>query len=75
MNLLERLPDIPMISELLSNNDNITLASKTFIHNFQRKTGFILFAAIITRPDIIFAVSRLARFNTNSSKSHHQAAS
>ena len=62
-----------IINELLSNNDIIP-ALKTSIHNFQRKTGFILFAAITTQPDIIFVVSRLARFNINPSVSHHQAA-
>src|SRR5436190_1573921 len=73
VDLLGRLPDTLMIDELLP-NDNITPALKTSIHNFQRKTGSILFAAITTRPDIAFAVSRLARFNTNPSESHHQAA-
>ena len=41
---------------------------------YQRKTGSILFAAVITRPDIAFASSRLARFNTNPSDTHHEAA-
>ena len=68
--LIGRLPDTPMIGKLLPNE---TMASKDSIHNFQRKTDFILFAAITTRPDIAFAVSRLARFNTNPSESHHQA--
>src|SRR5436190_13013591 len=71
VDLTGRLPDTPMIGELLPNE---TKASKGSIHKFQRKTGSILFAAITTRPDIAFAVSRLARFNTNPSKSHHQAA-
>ena len=30
---------------------------------YQRKIGSVLYAATITRPDIAFAVSRLARFN------------
>src|SRR2546423_847825 len=73
MDLLGKLPNILMIGELLP-NDDVTPASKASIHNFQRKTGSILFTAITTRPDIAFAVSRLAIFNTNPSKSHHQAA-
>jgi len=52
----------------------MTLASKASIQNFQRKTGSILFVAIIIRPDVAFAVLRLARFNINPSESHHQAA-
>jgi hypothetical protein len=34
----------------------------------------MLFAAISTRPDISFAVSRLARFNQNPNDFHHEAA-
>src|SRR5579871_5192212 len=41
---------------------------------YQRKTGSLLYAAITTRPDIAFAVSRLARFNQNPSVEHQQAA-
>ena len=80
MNLTERLSDTPMIGELLPNkilsNEMMTLktALKTSIHFYQMKIDFILFAVITTRPDIAFAVSRLARFNTNPLESHHQAA-
>jgi len=49
-------------------------ATRALIHLFQRKTGSILFAAISTRPDVAFAASRLARFNTNPSEEHHKAA-
>src|SRR5436190_18809401 len=49
-------------------------ASNSAIHTYQQKTGFILFAAITTRPDVAFAASRLARFNTNPSDIHHKAA-
>ena len=41
---------------------------------FQQKTGLILYAAVITRPDIAFAASRLVRFNTNPGPEHHRAA-
>jgi len=71
VDLIGRLPDTPMIGELLPNE---MTASKTSIHSYQTKIGSILFAAITTRPDIAFAVSRLARFNTNPSECHHQAA-
>jgi hypothetical protein len=42
--------------------------------NIRRKSGSILYAAVITRPDIAFAVSRLARFNTNPGPEHHSEA-
>ena len=41
---------------------------------YQQKTGSILYAAVITRPDIAFAASRLVRFNHNPSPQHHKAA-
>jgi hypothetical protein len=41
---------------------------------YQRKMGSMLYAATTTRPDIAFAVSRLARFNQDPSQEHHRAA-
>ena len=41
---------------------------------YQRKIGSLLYAAIVTRPDIAFAVSKLSRFNTNPSNEHYAAA-
>jgi transposase InsO family protein len=67
-----RLPDTPMTDvELMPSNNT---ATKAEIEKYQRKTGSILFAATTTRPDIAFACSRLARFNTNPDKSHQEAA-
>jgi hypothetical protein len=71
IDLSGRLPDTPMSGELLSSDETATPAS---IHLYQKKTGSILFAAITTRPDVAFAASRLARFNTNPGNTHHQAA-
>ena len=69
-----RLPSTPMeILELLAvpDNEDITDASRTL---YQQKVGSLLFAAIATRPDIAFAVSRLSRFNQRPGKRHHEAA-
>jgi hypothetical protein len=57
--------------ELLPNEDGASIAS---IRRYQKKIGSILYAAVVTRPDIAFAVSRLARFNMNPSNEHHAAA-
>src|SRR4029077_15455142 len=41
---------------------------------YQKKMGSMLYAATTTRPDIAFAVSRLAWFNQDPSPEHHRAA-
>jgi hypothetical protein len=64
--------ETPMSSVELKPNQE--LASYSEINKYQRKIGSILFAAVTTRPDIAFAASRLARFLTNPSSEHHDAA-
>ncbi|EXU94526.1 reverse transcriptase domain protein [Metarhizium robertsii] len=67
-----KVPATPMgLEELLKSE---TQATKKSIEVYQQKVGSILFAAISTRPDIAFAVSRLARHNLNPSDVHHRAA-
>jgi hypothetical protein len=48
----------------------ITHALPAEIQLYQRKIGSILFAAIFTRPNVAFAVSRLAKFLSNPSLMH-----
>ena len=43
------------------------------VRRYQRKIGSLLFAAVNTRPDTVFAVSRLTRFMTNPSETHQHA--
>jgi len=75
INLTGRLPDVPMIKiELLPSPPTLQNAGRVSVLMYQRKTGSLLYAAITTRPDIAFAVSRLARFNQNPSVEHHEAA-
>lgn len=50
------------------------LATPSEVNKYQRKVGSLLYAAVTTRPDIAFATSRLARFLSNPSKEHHDAA-
>jgi hypothetical protein len=57
--------------ELMPYKDVSTLQSK---YQYQRKVGSLMYAAVNTRPDIAFAVSRLARFLTNPGPVHHNAA-
>jgi hypothetical protein len=58
-------------NELLPNQKH---ASPAKIQNYQRKIGLLLFATIFTRPDIAFAISRLAKFLNNFSSAYHKAA-
>ncbi|KAL1994660.1 hypothetical protein VTN49DRAFT_2130 [Thermomyces lanuginosus] len=44
------------------------------IRRYQQKVGSLMYVAVHTRPDIAFAVSRLARFMTNPGPEHHEAA-
>ena len=63
--------DTPMsLEELLPQSGG---ASRADVQRYQVKVGSLLYAAVITRPDIAFAVSRLARFNSNPSPLHQQA--
>jgi len=72
IDLTTRFPDTPMAeSELHPSHEN---ADRPSVRLYQRKIGSLLYAAITTRPDIAFAVSRLARFNQNPSGEHQQAA-
>jgi hypothetical protein len=50
------------------------LATRGEINLYQRKIGSLLYAAVNTRPDIAFPVSRLARFLTNPGPIHQEAA-
>ena len=45
-------------------------ASRDFIKDYQAKVGSVNYSATITRPDISFAVSRLARYMSNPSDEH-----
>lgn len=44
------------------------------IKEYQTKTGSVLYAAIVTRPDIAYAASLLCQFNTNPSLDHQREA-
>jgi len=65
-------PKTPMkLRELLPFDSR---ASRRSINLYQRRIGSILYCAVITRPDVAFAASRLARFNANPSDEHLSAA-
>ena len=49
------------------------IATPSSTNLYQRKVGSALYAAVVTRPDVAFAVSRLGRFNQNPGPEHHEA--
>ena len=53
---------------------NSGTATKQKIYAYQQRVGSINYAAVITRPDIAFACSKLSEFLTNPSKIHLAAA-
>jgi hypothetical protein len=62
----------PISSNKLLPNQKHALPAK--IQNYQRKIGLLLFATIFIRPNIAFAISRLAKFLNNLSLAYHKAA-
>jgi hypothetical protein len=63
--------DHPMkMEELILDED---IASRQSIRRYQGVTGSILYAAIITRPDVAFTVLRLIRFNQNLGEKYYKA--
>jgi hypothetical protein len=58
-------------AELVPSNEE---ASPGAIHLYQRKIGSVGHPSVMTRPDITFAVSRLAKFLSNPSLAHERAA-
>ena len=53
--------------QMMKNKETITLQQ---IHAYQQRIEFINFAAIITRSNVFFAVSKLSKFFINSSTYH-----
>ena len=70
-----QLPATPLESvELLPISEGENQPTDDSRMLYQQKIRFLLYAAIATRPDIAFAVSRLSRFNIQPEMRHHAAA-
>jgi hypothetical protein len=68
----DRMPQIPIGAPEPRKNEKE--ASAESIHLYQRKVGSLLYAAVVTRPDIARAASKLSEFLKNPSDEHHEAA-
>ena len=74
-NLLEgshNFPSIPLPTAPLSKFEG--QAEPRSIKLYQEKVGSILYAAIMTRPDVARAAAELSKYLTNPSPRHHEAA-
>jgi hypothetical protein len=60
-----------IITEKLLSREGITTRGE--IKKYQGVTGSILYTALITHPNVAFAVSRLTRFNHNPGPKHYRA--
>ena len=65
--------DTAVSHELLTAAEGYRAAS-TLTRDYQSIIGGLMFAAICTRPDIAFAVSRLSRYCSNPTDEHYTAA-
>jgi hypothetical protein len=73
VDITSKAPDTPMTEGDIPPSPSTEQASPKSIELYQKKLGSALFAAITTRPDIAFAVSKLARYSTNPNQCHHDA--
>ena len=71
IDLSKKAPGSPLGGDYVKNSG---AATKQEIFTYQQKVGSINYAAVITRPDIAFAASKLSEFLTNPSKLHMEAA-
>ena len=68
----KKLPPTPCASNLgFVKND--AQAPKAFIKLYQQKVGSVIYASIITRPDVSFIAAKLSEFMQNPSPAHMQA--
>ena len=67
-----KLASTPLPLNDLPPHEGVATAQQ--VHAYQQRVGSINFAAVITRPDVAFAASRLATFLCNPSPAHLAAA-
>lgn len=63
----------PLPAKKLEKSDIQDSQNKAFIHLYQQKVGSVLYAALITRPDIAFTAVKLSCF-INAPNTDHMAA-
>lgn len=61
-----------MVTDSLEPFAGVALQQET--HAYQKKVGFLNYAATVTRPDIARATPKLAEYLINPDPNHHKAA-
>lgn len=67
----KKAPGSPISENLVKNTGTATSQD---IYAYQQRVGSINYAAVITRPDVAYAASKLSEFLTNPSRTHLNAA-
>lgn len=67
----EKIPLTALPALALTKNQGRAIARE--VKRYQQRVGKLNYAAVITRPDIAFRVSKLSEFLQNSSKQHMKA--
>jgi hypothetical protein len=67
----EKPPKTPITTNLHQKNPE--QATPQEIHLFQQKIGSLLYATVITRPDVARTANKLSEYLMNPSPAHHQA--
>ena len=73
LDTMPKFPDTPMTTDELPLPASIEPAAQD-IHKYQRRVGSLIYASIITRPDISRAVSRLSEAMLRPTQAHQDAA-
>jgi hypothetical protein len=70
--ITNHIPQIPIPTSELYKNEKEAIPES--IHLYQRKVDSLLYATIITQPDIVRAISKLSKFLQNPLDEHHETA-
>ena len=70
-----RIASTPLspLEKLVPNTDPVENAEKKVVKQYQRDIGSLMYLMLGTRPDLAYAVGKLARFSANPSSEHLRA--
>ena len=71
VDITRKTPSTPLPGDLVAHEGEVDVAR---MHDYRKKVGSICYPAVVTRPDIAKAASKLAEFLTNPGPEHINAA-